>query len=48
MTIAEREQQILRVKEQSFQPELEEVLEQKLREGVLVVCQAKNCEFERE
>ena len=35
MTIAEREQQILRVKEQSFQPELEEALEQKLREGVL-------------
>jgi len=37
MTIAEREQQILRVKEQSFQPELEEALEQKLREGVLEV-----------
>jgi len=37
MTIAEREQQILRVKEQSFQPEIEEALEQKLREGVLEV-----------
>jgi transposase-like protein len=37
MTITEREQQILGVKEQSFQPELEEVLEQKLREGVLEV-----------
>ena len=35
MTIAEREQQILRVKEKSFQPELEEALEQKLQEGVL-------------
>jgi hypothetical protein len=37
MTIAEREQQILRVKEQSFQPAIEEALEQKLREGVLEV-----------
>jgi len=37
MTIAEREQQILRVKEQSFQPELEEALTRKLQEGVLEV-----------
>ncbi len=35
MTIAEREQQILRVKEGSFQPELEEALEQLLRERVV-------------
>jgi len=35
MTIAEREQQILRVKAASFQPELDEALEQTLRTAVL-------------
>jgi putative transposase len=35
MTIAEREQQILRVKASSFQPELDEALEQALRTAVL-------------
>jgi putative transposase len=35
MNIAEREQQILRVKATSFQPELDEVLEQTLRAAVL-------------
>ncbi len=34
MTIAEREQQILRVKAASFQPELDEALEQTLRTAV--------------
>jgi transposase-like protein len=35
MNIAEREQQILRVKASSFQPELDEALEQALRTAVL-------------
>ncbi|NJR53093.1 MAG: hypothetical protein HC780_29595 [Leptolyngbyaceae cyanobacterium CSU_1_3] len=35
MTITEREQQILRVKAASFQPELDEALEQTLRTAVL-------------
>jgi putative transposase len=35
MTIAQREQQIHRVKEQSFQPELDEALEQALRSAVI-------------
>ena len=35
MNIAEREQQILRVKATSFQPELDEALEQALRSAVL-------------
>ena len=35
MNIAEREQQILRVKAASFQPELDEALEQALRAAVL-------------
>lgn len=35
MNIAEREQQILRVKATSFQPELDEALEQALRKAVL-------------
>lgn len=35
MNIAEREQQILRVKATSFQPELDEALEQALRVSVL-------------
>lgn len=35
MTIAEREQEILRVKAASFQPELDEALEQSLRVAVL-------------
>jgi len=35
MTIAQREQQIHRVKESSFQPELDEALEQALRSAVI-------------
>jgi len=35
MTIAQREQQIHRVKASSFQPELDEVLEQALRSAVI-------------
>jgi hypothetical protein len=35
MNITEREQQILRVKATSFQPELDEALEQSLRVAVL-------------
>ena len=35
MTIAQREQQIQRVKASSFQPELDEALEQALRRAVV-------------
>jgi hypothetical protein len=35
MSIAEREQQILRVKANSFQPELDEALEEALRNTVI-------------
>ena len=40
MTIAEREEQIIRIKEASFQSELDEQLEAHLREQVVEVVQA--------
>jgi len=48
MKIAEREQQILRVKATSFQPELDEALEQALQTAVLEAIKTtldSNCKF---
>jgi hypothetical protein len=41
MTIAQREQQIHRVKQSSFQPELDEALEQALRSAVIEAVRVK-------